>query len=219
MVPEEVQWCLLHHPHPYPSPQGGGDPREHPTEGMSEMPWSQAPAKPIPAHAATNGKLLRRRLTESEKRLWWHLRHRLPIEGSHFRRQVPIGRYVADFCCLAERLIIEVDGGGHGHDAQIAHDARRTATLGAQGYRILRFTNAEVMRSIDAVLATIFAALSPPPCGEGSGVGVVPLASATDGIEPNPGETPRPHRTPAASGGTTPTSSFSPQGGGECPES
>ena len=124
-------------------------------------------------------------MTEAERRLWWHLRHRLPISGSHFRRQVPIGPFVADFCCLAERLIIEVDGGQHSFEAQAAYDLRRSEVMKAQGFCILRFTNADVMRNIEAVLDTIHthlirdpsvsagqAAPPPPPTpphkGEGS---------------------------------------------------
>ena len=124
-------------------------------------------------------------MTETERRLWWHLRHRLPISGSHFRRQVPIGPFVADFCCLAKRLIIEVDGGQHSFEAQADYDLRRSEVMEAQGFRILRFTNADVMRNIEAVLDTIHthlirdlsvsagqAAPPPPPTpphkGEGS---------------------------------------------------
>ncbi len=102
-------------------------------------------------------------MTEPEKRLWWHLRHRLPRAGSHFRRQVPIGSYVADFCCHAERLIIEVDGGQHSFDAQIDYDLRRSAFIEAQGFRILRFANADVMRNIDGVIDTIHAHLTRDP--------------------------------------------------------
>jgi very-short-patch-repair endonuclease len=87
------------------------------------------------------------------------LRHRIPIDGSHFRRQVPIGHYIADFCCLRAKLIIEVDGGQHGVAENAAYDARRTAYLGEQGFRVLRFTNAKVMTSIDSVLDTVYAAL------------------------------------------------------------
>ena len=47
--------------------------------------------------------------TEAERRLWWHLRHRLPTRGTHFRRQVRIGRYIVDFACHARRVVIEVD--------------------------------------------------------------------------------------------------------------
>ncbi|MFD0934592.1 endonuclease domain-containing protein [Methylobacterium trifolii] len=128
----------------------------------SSMPWKKSPANPASPRDRANAPLLRRTQTEPEKRLWWHLRHRLPVAGSHFRRQVPIGAYVADFCCLAARLIVEVDGDRHGFDAQAAYDARRTDALAAQGFRILRFTNADVMRDVDVVLDTIVATLAEP---------------------------------------------------------
>jgi very-short-patch-repair endonuclease len=78
----------------------------------------------------------------------------------HFRRQVPIGSYVADFCCLTSRLIIEVDGHQHGYDANAAHDERRTSYLGNHGFRVIRFTNREVMTAIEIVLDSILAALN-----------------------------------------------------------
>ncbi|KQO53887.1 hypothetical protein ASF34_00260 [Methylobacterium sp. Leaf106] len=132
-----------------------------------------------------NAKSLRRTSTDAERRLWRHLRDRLPIEGSHFRRQVALGRYVADFCCLSARLIVEVDGGQHSHDHAAAYDETRTLALEDQGFRVLRFTNADVMQRIDTVLDTVFAA----------------LATASS--------------VARQSGGTTPTPGPSPQGGGE----
>ena len=80
---------------------------------------------------------LRRTMTNAERKLWWYLR-RLPNENAHFRRQATIGRYYADFACHHHRLVIEVDGGGHADDQQIAADARRTEFLTARGYRVLR---------------------------------------------------------------------------------
>ena len=103
---------------------------------------------------------LRRNLTEPERKLWWHLRYRLPLERGHFRRQVPIGPYVADFCCLASKLIIEVDGNQHGYDANVAYDERRTNYLSNHGFRVIRFTNGEVMTTIENVLDYILTALS-----------------------------------------------------------
>src|SRR5215217_6809887 len=103
---------------------------------------------------------LRRNLTEPERKLWWHLRQRLPLESGHFRRQVPIGPYVADFCCLTSKLIIEVDGHQHGYDTHAAHDERRTSYLSNHGFRVVRFTNREVMTAIESVLDTILAALN-----------------------------------------------------------
>jgi very-short-patch-repair endonuclease len=138
------------------------------------MPWNQAPAKPVSSRAVVNAKALRRDMTEPERRLWWHLRHRLPLEDSHFRRQVAIGPFIADFCCLAARLIVEVDGNQHGFDEAVARDARRTSYLEGQGFRVLRFSNRDVMTEIDVVLDTIDAALAgatptPGPSPQGGG--------------------------------------------------
>ena len=113
-------------------------------------------------------------LTEPERRLWWHLRNRLPLSDTHFRRQVPIGSYIADFCCLGARLVIEVDGGQHTTDQAGAYDNRRTAYLTSQGFRVLRFTNSEVMLNMTTVLDTIHAALvratpTPSPSPQGGG--------------------------------------------------
>jgi very-short-patch-repair endonuclease len=101
---------------------------------------------------------LRRQPTEAEAALWRALR-RLPLDGSHFRRQVPIGPFVADFACHAAKLVVELDGGQHTEDESVAYDARRTAWLQRAGYRVLRFQNADVLRDIDVVLDTIRAAI------------------------------------------------------------
>ena len=89
---------------------------------------------------------LRADMTEAEKRMWYLLR-RGQFGGLKFRRQVPIGPYIIDFACLSERLVIELDGGQH--DANAEEDARRTAWLEAQGYRVLRFWNNEVFENLD----------------------------------------------------------------------
>ena len=81
---------------------------------------------------------LRRNPTDAEKRLWSKLRHK-QLSGHRFRRQVPIGPYIVDFACLGARLIVEVDGGQHAN--QIERDNARTAWLGGQGFRVLRFWN------------------------------------------------------------------------------
>jgi very-short-patch-repair endonuclease len=62
--------------------------------------------------------------TDAERRLWWHLRHRLAVQRSHFRRQVRLGHYIVDFACHQLRVAIEIDGGQHAE--QVARDARRT---------------------------------------------------------------------------------------------
>jgi very-short-patch-repair endonuclease len=105
-----------------------------------------------------NAKRLRSTSTDAERKLWRHL-WRIPIDGSHFRRQVPIGPYFADFACHQIGLIIELDGSQHATDDALKRDAARTAFLEAQGYKVIRFWNAEVLTELDAVLDTIFAAV------------------------------------------------------------
>jgi very-short-patch-repair endonuclease len=136
------------------------------------MPWNKPPDHTVSVRATVNAKELRRCTTEPEKRLWRHLRHRLPLQASHFRRQVAVGPYVVDFCCYPARLVVEVDGNQHGRDDAIARDAPRTAYLEKHGFRILRFSNRDVMREIDVVLDTVHAALAvptPTPSPQGGG--------------------------------------------------
>jgi very-short-patch-repair endonuclease len=104
-------------------------------------------------------------MTDAERAIWFELRaHRLT--GAGFRRQVPIGPYIVDFVCHAARLIIELDGGQHFEAENIARDARRDTFLAAQGFRVIRFNNREVMTNRPGVLETIVSALgkaAPPP--------------------------------------------------------
>ena len=96
---------------------------------------------------------LRKDQTEAERTLWRHLRSR-QIADVKFRRQHFISPFIVDFCCPERWLIIELDGGQHA--VQVEADARRTQFLEAQGYRVLRFWNHEVLTNIDAVLEAIY---------------------------------------------------------------
>ena len=102
---------------------------------------------------------LRNEQTDAEAKLWARLRAR-QISGVKFRRQHPIGPYVADFCCVEHRLIIEIDGGQHAE--QMQSDQRRTAVLKLHGFRVLRFWNNEVLANIEAVLEQIYQAIEQP---------------------------------------------------------
>lgn len=93
-------------------------------------------------------------MTDAERRLWYALRDRR-FAGWKFRRQVSIGPFVADFLCHAAALVIEVDGGQHSAET----DARRTAFLEGQGYRVLRFWNNEVLENTEGVLRALDLAL------------------------------------------------------------
>ncbi|WP_395018283.1 endonuclease domain-containing protein [Dongia sp.] len=109
---------------------------------------------PIPRDHA---RRLRSEMTDAERRLWSRLRRR-QIEGLHFRKQVPIGNYIVDFCCLKRRLIVEVDGSQHAEREE--QDAERTAWLSQQGYRVLRFWNNEVLQNTDGVMERILRAVT-----------------------------------------------------------
>ena len=96
--------------------------------------------------------------TDAEAKLWWELRDRR-LDGIKFRRQFPIGSYIADFVCLDAKLIVELDGGQH---SESRCDLVRDAELKERGFRILRFWNDEVLRELDAVCATIIAFVRDP---------------------------------------------------------
>jgi very-short-patch-repair endonuclease len=113
--------------------------------------------KKAPSAGAGEGtRTLRRDMTEAEKRLWQILRSR-QTEGYRFRRQVPIGGFIADFVCHAARLIVEIDGAQH--DLSSEAEASRTRFLEAEGYRVLRFWNNEVLDNPEGVRAAIADAL------------------------------------------------------------
>ena len=95
-------------------------------------------------------RLLRRRGTDAERSLWYHLRGRR-FEGAKFVRQEQIGPYIADFACRALRVAIELDGGQHGPDI----DAPRTEVIETFGYRIIRFWNNDVLQNTEAVLEAL----------------------------------------------------------------
>ncbi len=110
-------------------------------------------------------KQMRRNMTEPERKLW----HAIKAErlGVKFSRQVVIDRYIVDFAARSEKLIIEVDGDTHDPDKDTARDGHLTS----KGYRVMHFTNADVLANLDGVLSAISSALDPPlsaatrPCG------------------------------------------------------
>ena len=101
-------------------------------------------------------------MTEAEIRLWSDLK-RLDHPGTHFRRQVPIGPYVADFACHRAKLVIEVDGQSHTYDGAIARDATRTRFIEGEGYRVVRFTNEDVYHNASGVIDCVLAELAQLP--------------------------------------------------------
>src|SRR5690349_16535782 len=110
----------------------------------------------------SRARSLRRDSTDAERLIWNALRaHRL--NDASFRRQTPIGPYIADFVCHAARLIVELDGGQHFENEQMKRDARRDEFLVSKGFRVLRFNNHDVMTNRQGVLETIAAALAATP--------------------------------------------------------
>ncbi len=125
----------------------------------------------------SRAKELRKHQSDAEKLLWQKLRS-CQLKGYKFRRQVPIAPYIADFVCVSEKLIVEVDGGQH-MDAK-NYDERRSKYLQKKGYQVVRFWNNQVLLEVDAVLESIALTLAlsrkrekelniPSPSGRGLG--------------------------------------------------
>lgn len=113
-----------------------------------------------PEGATLRARRLRKNSTDAERRLWRLLRQCFP--DAHFRRQVPIRNFIADFVSHQTRLVIEADGGQHAAE----RDAHRTQIIEAEGYRLLRFWNHDILTNDDGVATAIACALdarSPPP--------------------------------------------------------
>ncbi|MCA3447025.1 MAG: endonuclease domain-containing protein [Rhodobacter sp.] len=141
---------------------------------------------------------LRAEMTPQERRVWVKLRELNRMLGLHFRRQAPIGPFIVDFADLGRRLVIEVDGGGHGGE----RDAARDDWLSTQGFQVLRFWNPQISGNIEGVMQMIFDAVggesladAPPPHpsptrGEG-GEKLRSDAMAVGGVPPAPNPSPR----------------------------
>src|SRR6266498_1579599 len=99
-------------------------------------------------------KSLRRTMTRDETLLWRYIKagH---IDGLQFRRQVPMGTYIADFVCHAAKLVVELDGESHDFEARLRRDHVRDRWLASRGYAVLRFTNHEVLSTLEGVLTVI----------------------------------------------------------------
>jgi very-short-patch-repair endonuclease len=97
-------------------------------------------------------RVLRKNQTDAESLLWHHLRDRR-LAGHKFRRQHPIGAFIADFVCVEHRIVVELDGGQH--SLRVEDDNRRSAFLKSKGYEVVRFWNHEVLKDTQAVLEFI----------------------------------------------------------------
>ncbi len=112
------------------------------------------PHTPIAKIQKARAKHLRRAMTRAEVLLWRQLKaHRLSDLG--FRRQTPMGRYIADFVSHSCKLIVELDGESHNFESVIQGDASRDAWFVSRGYRVLRFTNDDVLKALEGVIIAI----------------------------------------------------------------
>ncbi|MDE2139898.1 MAG: endonuclease domain-containing protein [Gammaproteobacteria bacterium] len=124
---------------------------------------------PLPSITKARSRKFRRIPTDSEAKLWYHLRAGR-LDGLKFRRQHPLPPYVVDFYCVAAKLAVEVDGSQHSHET----DAVRTQALTSAGIQLLRFWDNEVLQQTAAVLTVILNAargrtLTPTPLPKGEG--------------------------------------------------
>ena len=97
---------------------------------------------------------MRNHMPDSEKRLWQRIRSK-QIKGLKFRRQYPIGGYIADFASVQAHLVVEIDGDHHGNDRRQMLDAERSDWLEKHGWRVIRFWSSQVAEDLDEVVEAI----------------------------------------------------------------
>lgn len=148
------EYLKLFSPSPLPSPQKGEGEYSHNHNYTT--------------FTKLKSKELRQNSTDAERKLW-NLLRRNQLHELHFKRQKPIGKYIADFVCSSEKIIIEIDSGQHNEDKNIENDNIRTEYFSNLGYRVIRFWNNEVLENIDGVIAKIECSLAPLGRGIGRG--------------------------------------------------
>ncbi len=114
-----------------------------------------------------HAKALRKDLTAAEELLWHDLRKKL-LGGHKFRRQHPVGDYIADFACIKAKMVVEVDGATHGTKEERNYDERRTQYLESQGWKVIRISNQDIYKHRRDVLDHIYVQLPPPPARAGT---------------------------------------------------
>lgn len=117
---------------------------------------------PYNANLKERSDRLRNNMTDAERRLWSKIRMR-QLKGCHFYRQKPIGDYIVDFYCPKAKLVIEVDGGQHLSEEGAESDRFRDEYLRSLDLKVLRFTNAQVMKNVDEVVESIIENMSKIP--------------------------------------------------------
>lgn len=114
-----------------------------------------------------HAKSLRKDLTTAEELLWYDLRKQL-LGGHKFRRQHPVGDYIADFACIKAKTIIEVDGATHDTKQERDYDDKRTQYLESQGWNVIRVSNEDIYKHREDTLNHIYLHLPPPSARAGT---------------------------------------------------
>ena len=104
---------------------------------------------------------LRKEQTKHERKLWRFLRAR-QLGNFKFRRQYVIGSYIADFCCPEKKVVIELDGGGHGEDLQKERDGRRDEFLAQEGWKVMRIWNSNIDENLEGVMESVWQIMNSP---------------------------------------------------------
>ncbi len=117
-------------------------------------------APPLQRPVVYNARKLRREMSLPEVLLWEQLR--AAKQGMKFRRQHPIGPYIADFYCNAAKLVIEIDGEAHDRGDRPERDIVRDTAMRNGGYKVLRIAASAVLTDMEAVILTIRAAAESP---------------------------------------------------------
>jgi len=158
---------------PNPSPlvgEGGSRASREPGEGASP--------------AVAKARSLRRKMTDAEKKLWYVLRDRR-FKDAKFRRQVPLGRYVADFLSFEKKVVVELDGAQH---AESKTDVKRDNWFSSQGFRVLRFWNNDVLTNIEGVydrLSSVVGGNRPHPSPKPQAASAPPSPARGEGMVPD----------------------------------
>jgi len=145
-----------HRPH-FSSPALAGEARERSESGggKSAAPDESYELRQREKQSKPFARQLRKQMTDAELILWSALR-RKQMHGFRFRRQHPLGPYIADFACISLKLIVEVDGATHATPAELAYDKRRREYFASRGWREIRVGNDDVYNHLEAVIDRIW---------------------------------------------------------------
>jgi isoleucyl-tRNA synthetase len=152
-----MPYAQMHYPFeslPLAPSQGGGERTVKSREGGEERPGYETGRPSTYNGVVDKMKEMRKESTEAENLLWKQLRNK-QVQGCKFRRQYAVDQFIADFVCLPKMVIVEVDGGYHEKDEVKEADEQRTTVLEDFGYKVIRFSNEEVIGNTGSVVEEI----------------------------------------------------------------